>query len=69
MHTIAEAVTKKDHTEKTTGEAKYIADLTFPDMLHARALRSARAHADILDIRIPALEEGYEIVTGRMPAA
>ena len=64
MHTISRHATKKDHREKTTGEAKYIADLSFPDMLHAKVLRSTRAHADIVDIKIPELEDGYEVVTG-----
>ncbi len=64
MHTIAKHVTKKDHSEKTTGKALYIADLVFPDMVHAKVLRSSKAHADILDIIIPDLEEGYEIITG-----
>jgi CO/xanthine dehydrogenase Mo-binding subunit len=65
VHKIGSAVTKKDHYEKTTGEAMYIADLTFPEMLHARVLRSRYAYADILEIRIPELDEGYEIISGK----
>jgi CO/xanthine dehydrogenase Mo-binding subunit len=65
LHKIGTAVTKKDHNEKTTGEAIYIADLTFPDMLHANVLRSQYAHADILEIQCPKLDEGYEIITGK----
>ena len=65
MHKIGTAVTKKDHYEKTMGEAVYIADMVFEDMLHAKVLRSRYAHADILEIRIPELEEGYEIISGK----
>ncbi len=39
-----------DAPEKIAGRAKYAIDMTLPGMLHARVLRSPRAHARILSI-------------------
>ncbi|MBI2319918.1 MAG: molybdopterin-dependent oxidoreductase, partial [Betaproteobacteria bacterium] len=47
---IGKRVSRKDALEKVTGEAKYVADLQLPGMLHARFLRSPHAHARIADI-------------------
>ena len=62
MHKISKPVTKKDHSEKMSGEAKYIADLKFEHMLEARILRSTIASGIIEKIEIPDLPEGYYIV-------
>ena len=39
-----------DAKEKVTGKAKYVDDLTFPGMLHAKILRSPHPHARIVSI-------------------
>ncbi|MDF2820929.1 MAG: aldehyde oxidase [Clostridiales bacterium] len=62
MHKISQPVIKKDHIEKMSGDAKYIADIKIDDILHAKILRSTKAHARIVEIKIPKLEDGYYIV-------
>ena len=42
---IGRSVRRHDVAAKVTGEAKYVADLTPPGMLHARSKRSTIAHA------------------------
>jgi CO/xanthine dehydrogenase Mo-binding subunit len=41
---------RKDAIEKAKGEAKYIADIQLPGMLHAKFLRSPHAHAKIISM-------------------
>ncbi len=65
MKRISESVTKKDHAEKAAGDARYIADLSFDGMLHAGWVRSGRAHARLLGVRVPPLPEGYRAVDRR----
>lgn len=60
--TIGNRVDRPDGPDKTSGRAAYIADIRFPDMLHARTVRSERARARILDIALPELPEGYTAV-------
>lgn len=62
MSEISKSVTKKDHVEKMSGEAKYIADLVYPDMLYAKIVRSTKPHAKIVEIKLPDMEDGYGIV-------
>ncbi len=58
----AHAVVRPDALEKATGRALYAADLATDGMLHARALRSPHAHAEIVRIatgracRLPGVE-------------
>ena len=49
---VGQSVTRKDVWAKVTGRLKYADDLYAPQMLHARALRSAHPHADILEVDI-----------------
>ncbi|MFD7889660.1 hypothetical protein ACFV3O_14565 [Streptomyces albidoflavus] len=44
--------TKRRHDAvlKTTGAARYTADITLPGMLHAKVLRSPHAHARIVSL-------------------
>ena len=49
-HTIGQSVPRTDARAKVTGEAKYPADYTMPDTLHAKILFSGRPHARILEI-------------------
>jgi xanthine dehydrogenase molybdenum-binding subunit len=43
---------RHDGIDKVTGRAKYGADLSFPDLLHGKVLRSPHAHARIKSIDI-----------------
>ena len=47
---VGRAVRRRDLVEKVTGAARYCVDLQRPGMLHARVVRSERAHARILGI-------------------
>jgi carbon-monoxide dehydrogenase large subunit len=47
---IGTSVPRVDALEKVTGEARFVADVAFPGMLHARLLRSPHAHARIARI-------------------
>ena len=57
--TISAAVPRVDSHGKTSGDARYLADYYFPDMLYARTLRSTRARARILSVTVPDLPAGY----------
>jgi CO/xanthine dehydrogenase Mo-binding subunit len=48
--TVGQSVARVDARAKVTGEAKYPADFTMPDMLHAKMLFAGRPHARIHDI-------------------
>jgi len=43
---------KSEAFQKATGELKYSGDLTFPDMLYARILRSPHAHALVKHVEV-----------------
>jgi CO/xanthine dehydrogenase Mo-binding subunit len=62
MSEISKSITKKDHAEKMSGEAKYIADIVYPDMLFAKMVRSTIPHGKIVSIDIPKMKDGYGIV-------
>ena len=62
MSKISQSITKKDHVEKMSGDAKYVADLTFPNMLFGQMVRSTKPHANIIKIELPKMEDGYGIV-------
>lgn len=62
MHPISESVIKKDHWEKVSGQAKYVADYKYENMLCAKVLRSNIAHGDIKDIIFPNMSSDYIIV-------
>ena len=44
---IGQALSRRDGAARVSGEARYTADLDFPDALYARVLRSPYAHAAI----------------------
>jgi CO/xanthine dehydrogenase Mo-binding subunit len=48
--TVGTSVRRRDFLEKVTGTAQYAVDVTMPGMLHAKVVRSDRAHARILGI-------------------
>lgn len=47
---VGKDVTRVDATAKVTGETVFVADMSFPNMLHAKALRAGVPHARILNI-------------------
>lgn len=59
---IGKPIIRVDAAEKIGGNAKYLADIEFENMLYARTLRSTKARAKIISIDIPQLPEGYYIV-------
>ncbi len=65
---IGKRITRIDGPQKATGEARYTTDISMPDMLCAKILRSPIPHAKILNIdtskakRIPGVKA---IITGK----
>jgi xanthine dehydrogenase molybdopterin-binding subunit B len=49
---VGRNVLRKEGVEKVTGAARYVDDLTFPNLLHARTVRSTIPAGDILDVRL-----------------
>ena len=47
---VGKSLTRTDAVAKVTGQASYAVDATTPDMLHAKVVRSDRAHATIRTI-------------------
>lgn len=62
MKDIQTNIEKIDGPEKISGRALYTADYDIPGVLHAKTLRSTRAHAVIEKIERPALPIGYHFV-------
>jgi len=68
LSVIGQRVPRVDAKEKVTGQAKYAADYSLPDMLWCKLLRSPHPHARILNIDTSKAEKlpGVKgIVTGR----
>jgi CO/xanthine dehydrogenase Mo-binding subunit len=59
---ISTSILRTDSRKKIRGEAEYISDWKFKDLLYAKTLRSSKAKARIVSIKIPPLPEGYFIV-------
>ena len=62
---VGRNVLRKDGVSKVTGAAKYIDDLSFPRMLHARTIRSTIPAGDISAIRFNFDTAGFTIVDFR----
>ncbi len=62
---ISDSITKKDHKEKTSGQAQYIADYIIPGMLCAQVVRSEKAHAKIKEIIVPKMQDGYGMIDAK----
>src|SRR5881409_2819172 len=62
---VGRNVLRKEGVEKATGAARYIDDLTFPNLLHARTVRSTIPSGEILDIRYDFDPREFTIVTHR----
>ena len=59
---IGQSIARIDARAKVTGEAAFPADLSMPDMLHAKVLFAGRPHARILSIDMLAAEEAPGVV-------
>jgi CO/xanthine dehydrogenase Mo-binding subunit len=62
MKNISKSIVKVDAADKTSGKSKYINDIEYPGILHAKTIRSKHAKAKILSRKYPELPEGYYIV-------
>lgn len=65
---IGKSYPRLDADEKITGQARYVADISLPGMLHAKILTSPYAHARIKKINIEkakALEGVVTVLTGQ----
>ena len=65
MPAVGTNVPRKDALEKVSGTARYIDDLTFPGMLHARTIRSTIARGRIRDLRLEFDRAGFTILDHR----
>jgi len=54
---VGQRVTRVDARAHGLGKTQYIDDMSFPDMLHAKVLRSEHAHARILGVDVSAAEK------------
>jgi len=61
MGYVGKSINRVDAYDMIRGKAKYIDDLTFPDMLFGITVRSTRQRARIVEIKIPELPE--DVVT------
>lgn len=55
-------IERVDAAAKISGEAVYLNDLEFNDMVYAKVLRSSKSRAKIVSIDLPYLPDGYYIV-------
>jgi CO/xanthine dehydrogenase Mo-binding subunit len=62
---VGRNVLRKEGVEKVTGAARYIDDLPFPNLLHARTIRSTIPAGEITDIRFNFDTAGFTIVDHR----
>src|SRR4051812_33494577 len=62
---VGRNVLRKEGASKVTGAAKYIDDLSFPGMLHARTIRSTIVAGEIAAIRFNFDTAGFTIVDHR----
>lgn len=59
---ISKAIPRVDVAAKLRGEARYIADYSFDDLLYAKTVRSNIAKGKILSITCPDIPNGYFII-------
>ena len=62
---VGRNVLRKEGAEKVTGRARYIDDLTFPGLLHARTIRSTIPRGEIANIHFDFDRDGFTIVDYR----
>src|SRR6056297_2790996 len=59
---ISSSIPRLDAEKKISGKAEYLADLRMDNLIHARTIRSSKAHARIEAIHLPELPEDYVVV-------
>src|SRR5580765_6405709 len=64
-HAVGRNVLRKEGASKASGAAKYIDDLTFPNLLHARTIRSTIPAGEIAASRFNFDTAGFTIVDYR----
>ncbi|MCU1383360.1 MAG: aldehyde oxidase and xanthine dehydrogenase molybdopterin binding protein [Acidobacteria bacterium] len=64
-HAVGSNVLRKEGASKTAGTARYIDDLSFPGMLHARTIRSTIPAGEIAAVRFNFDPAGFTIVDTR----
>jgi len=62
LRSVGRNVLRKDGVDKVTGAARYIDDLDFPNLLHARTIRSTIPAGEIAGIRFDFDTDGFTIV-------
>jgi CO/xanthine dehydrogenase Mo-binding subunit len=62
---VGRNVLRKEGVDKVTGVARYVDDLTFPNLLHARTIRSTIPAGDILDVQLNFNPAGFTLVDHR----
>ena len=62
---VGRNVLRKEGVAKVAGAARYVDDLTFPNLLHARTVRSTIPAGDILDVRMNFDTNGFTVVDHR----
>jgi CO/xanthine dehydrogenase Mo-binding subunit len=65
LRAVGRNVLRKEGAAKVTGAARYIDDLTFPNLLHARTIRSTIAAGEIAGVRFNFDTAGFTIVDAR----
>jgi CO/xanthine dehydrogenase Mo-binding subunit len=59
---VGQNVLRKEGAEKVTGRARYIDDLTFPGLLHARTIRSTIPRGEISGVHFDFPLDGFTVV-------
>src|SRR5262245_8995263 len=62
---VGRDVVRKEGHQKVTGHAQYLDDLAFPDLLHARTIRSTIPCGEIAGIRFDFDRDGFTIADHR----
>src|SRR6266853_4290866 len=62
---VGRNVLRKEGRDKVSGAARYIDDLSFPNLLHARTIRSTIPAGDITNIAFNFDTTGFTIVDSR----
>jgi CO/xanthine dehydrogenase Mo-binding subunit len=65
LRTVGRNVLRKEGADKVSGRARYIDDLTFANLLHARTIRSTVPCGEIADVRLDFDTGGFTIVDHR----
>jgi CO/xanthine dehydrogenase Mo-binding subunit len=62
---VGRNVLRKEGVDKVTGAARYIDDISFPNLLYGRTIRSTIPAGDILDVRLNFNPDGFTVVDHR----